>query len=95
MSAGMLALCNTDKLMVMPHVGSGTAEGRDAMLTSAFENVYQVLVEKVPPQSPINGFGTPQGQVVYHLPNARVAVTPNLTALAPPAESRPRQALAG
>jgi phosphogluconate 2-dehydrogenase len=87
MSAGMLALCNTDKLMVMPHVGSGTAEGRDAMLTSAFENVYQVLVEKVPPQSPINGFGTPQGQVVYHLPNARVAVTPNLTALAPPAEA--------
>ena len=29
----------------------------------------------------------PQGQVVYHLPNARVAVTPNLTALAPPAEA--------
>ena len=30
---------------------------------SAFDNVYQVLVQGIPPQSPINGFQTPQGHL--------------------------------
>ena len=47
----------------MPHIGSGTNEGRDAMLMFAFDNAYQVLVQGIPPQSPINGFMTPQGFV--------------------------------
>ena len=39
------------------------------MLMFAFDNAYQVLVQGIPPQSPINGFMTPQGHVVRHQKN--------------------------
>ena len=61
--------CNPGIVSAMPHIGSGTNEGRDAMLMFAFDNAYQVLVQGIPPQSPINGFMTPQGFVQKHFFN--------------------------
>ena len=63
---GMIDLMKEGIVSAMPHIGSGTNEGRDAMLMFAFDNAYQVLVQGIPPQSPINGFMTPQGHVVRH-----------------------------
>ena len=51
-----LELMKKGVVSAMPHIGSGTPEGRDGMMMSAFDNAYQVLVQGIPPQSPINGF---------------------------------------
>lgn len=74
-SPALLKLANEGKVALMPHIGSGTPEARVAMMMFAWENLRQVLVEKAPPPSPINGFATPQGHVHHFLQTPRMETT--------------------